>query len=464
MSSESVAREPAPPDAAPAIHARGLAKTYRVYARPADRLREMLRLGRGPYHREFHAVRGVDFDVYRGETFGVVGRNGSGKSTLLKLVCGLLDKSAGELDVRGHLAPILTLGAGFDPAFTGRENAVLNAAVLGLPDAEIRERIEAIEDFADIGPFFDQPVQAYSSGMYARLAFAVAIHADPDILVVDEVLAVGDEAFTRKCAARIEAIKARGATILFVSHSATLVLELCDRVMLLEHGEVLRTGDPKTVLGCYQMLLHAPVAEQPRIDAEIRSGRVGAAALQARGSDGSSAGSSSPSAYGYFAAELAPESTLHYESDGARIAGATILAPDGQPVNVLIPGQVYTYGYEVHFSKAARRVRFGMMLKLVTGFELAGQSSHASGEGLPEVAAGTRLRVRFRFVPALAPGAYFVNAGVLGERDGSEVFLHRIIDAVMFRVEHPRSPLATGYVDLSTQEPAEVVIEAVEAD
>jgi lipopolysaccharide transport system ATP-binding protein len=439
-----------------AIRARGLAKTYRVYARPADRLREILRLGRGPFHREFHAVRGVDLDVRRGETFGVIGRNGSGKSTLLKLVCGLLDRSGGELDVRGRLAPILTLGAGFDPAFTGRENAVLNAAILGLPDVGIRARIDAIEAFADIGPFFDQPVQAYSSGMYARLAFAVAIHADPDILVVDEVLAVGDEAFTRKCAARIEAIKSQGATILFVSHAANLVLELCDRVLLLEQGETLRTGDPKAVLGCYQKLLHAPVVEQPRIADEIRRGIV---RTGTRGDSHIRHEVTAPHEYGYYVPELSPESTLHYESDGARIEDARILAPDGQRVNVLVAGQTYVCAYDVVFTKDARDVRFGMMIKLITGFELAGQSSHAAGDAIGEIEAGARVRVRFHFTPALAAGAYFLNAGVLGEREGSEVFLHRVVDALMFRIERSRSPLATGYVDLSAHASAEVVIE-----
>ena len=222
-----------------AIRARGLAKTYRVYRNPKDRLREMLRLGRGPFHREFHALRGVDLELRRGETFGIVGRNGSGKTTLLKLICGLLAPSAGEISVRGEIAPILTLGAGFDPDFTGRENAVLSATILGLPDREIQARLDSVEAFADIGEFFDQPLKTYSTGMSARLAFAVAIQSDPDILVVDEVLAVGDEAFTRKCAARIDEIKDQGATILFVSHAAHLVMELCDRALLLERGQAL---------------------------------------------------------------------------------------------------------------------------------------------------------------------------------------------------------------------------------
>ncbi len=438
-----------------AIHARGLGKTYHVYARPAHRLREMLRLGRGPFHRDFHALRGVDLDVRRGETFGVIGRNGSGKSTLLKLVCGLLDKSAGELDVRGHLAPILTLGTGFDPAFTGRENAVLNAAILGLPDGEIASRLDAIRAFADIGDFFDQPVQSYSSGMYARLAFAVAIHSDPDILVVDEVLAVGDELFTRKCAARIEEIKSQGATILFVSHASNLILELCDRVLLLEHGEPLRTGDPKTVLGCYQKLLHAPLHEQPRIAAEIRSGATASPA--STGTETAGAPVSQDAAY--WVPELVPESTVHYESHGAHIDDARILDANGRRVNVLVPGETYVYAYDVTFSKPAGGVRFGMMIKLVTGFELAGQTSHREDRPIPQIAAGSRVQVRFRFRPALAAGAYFLNAGVLGLGDAGERFLHRIVDATMFRIERARTPLSTGYVDLSLQEPAEIVIE-----
>jgi lipopolysaccharide transport system ATP-binding protein len=399
----------------PAIRGVGLSKSYRVYRRPKDRLRQMLRLGSGPFYREFHALSGIDIEVGRGETLGIVGRNGSGKSTLLKVVCGLLARSGGELEIHGNVAPILTLGAGFSLDFTGRENAILNATILGLSDASIRSRIDAIESFADIGEFFDQPVKSYSTGMYSRLAFAVAINADPDILVVDEVLAVGDDAFTRKCSSRIQEIKAGGATILLVSHSAPLVLQLCDRVMLLERGEALATGDPKRVLAA-------------------------------------------PPTDGFYVPALVPKSTVEYEIRGARIREPRILGSNGLPVNLLEVGRRYTYAYEVDFSEPAFQVRFGMMIKLMSGLELAGQTSHAEGDGIEQIAAGQRARVRFHFSTALSRGTYFLNAGVLGTREGEEVFLHRVVDGSMFRIES-RPAHATGYVDLSNDEPPEVTLE-----
>jgi lipopolysaccharide transport system ATP-binding protein len=207
MASPMLSDELSTDDLEIAIRLRSVGKVYHIYDKPHDRLKQMLWPGRRRFHREFHALRGVDLEIYRGETVGVVGRNGSGKSTLLKLISGILQPTEGEIEVHGLVAPLLTIGGGFNPEFTGRENVFVNASILGLERHEIEERLDEIIRFADIGAFFDQPVRSYSSGMYSRLAFAVVIHSDPDILIVDEVLAVGDEAFSRKCFSRIEAIK-----------------------------------------------------------------------------------------------------------------------------------------------------------------------------------------------------------------------------------------------------------------
>lgn len=239
------------------IQVSGLSKCYQIYGRPQDRLRQAIvprlqRLaGRPPvcYYQDFWALREVSFEVGYNETVGIVGRNGSGKSTLLQLICGTLSPTAGKVETHGRIAALLELGAGFNPEFTGRENVYLNAAVLGLSQDEIRGRFDAIAAFADIGPFIDQPVKTYSSGMVVRLAFSVAINVEPDILVVDEALAVGDELFQRKCFSRIEALKAGGTTVLFVSHSGSTVVELCDRAILLEGGELLAMGSPRHIVG-----------------------------------------------------------------------------------------------------------------------------------------------------------------------------------------------------------------------
>lgn len=235
----------------PVIRARGVGKSYQIYHRPIDRLKQMLFRGKKNFYEEFWALRGVDFDVYPGETVGIIGRNGAGKSTLLQMVCGTMSPTEGEISVHGRVAALLELGSGFNPEFTGRENVFLNAALLGMSDDETRERYDAIEKFADIGDFIDQPVRMYSSGMHARLAFAVAIHCDPEVLIVDEILAVGDAAFQRKCIERFYQIRDSGCTILFVSHDPYMVKTICRRAIYLEKGQMQAYGEAETVIDRY---------------------------------------------------------------------------------------------------------------------------------------------------------------------------------------------------------------------
>lgn len=254
----------------PVIQARGLGKAYKIYKRPIDRLKQMLWRGRRHFYEEFWALRGVDFDVYRGETVGIVGRNGAGKSTLLQLVCGTVAPSQGDLAVNGRVAALLELGSGFNPEFTGRENVFINAAVLGVPQSEIKRRFADIEAFADIGEFIDQPVRTYSSGMHARLAFSVAIHTDPEILIVDEILAVGDAAFQRKCIERFYQIRDAGCTILFVSHDPYLVKTICQRALYLANGRHVAYGPASEVVDRYVVDLEQSAARRavPATDAD----------------------------------------------------------------------------------------------------------------------------------------------------------------------------------------------------
>lgn len=235
-----------------AIQLQDVSKCYHIYDKPRDRLAQMLAGQRKQYYHEFWALRNVSFDIKRGETVGIVGRNGSGKSTLLQVICGTLNQSAGNVQTVGRIGALLELGSGFNPEFTGHENVYMNAAILGLSRAEVDERYDDIAAFADIGEFIHQPVKTYSSGMIVRLAFAVQAMVDPDILIVDEALAVGDERFQRKCFARLDELKAKGTSILFVSHSGPQVVELCDRAILMERGERICTGSPMSVVRAYQ--------------------------------------------------------------------------------------------------------------------------------------------------------------------------------------------------------------------
>ena len=238
-----------------AIRVQNLSKCYQIYDTPHDRLKQFLlpRLGRlvgkgaKQYFREFWALRDMSFEVKKGQTLGIIGRNGAGKSTLLQILCGTLTPSGGSVEINGRVAALLELGAGFNPEFSGKENVYLNASVLGLSTQDIDERFEGIIAFADIGEFIDQPVKTYSSGMFVRLAFAIAIHVEPDILIIDEALSVGDIAFQNKCILKIRALRDNGTTLLFVTHDLSTLQLICDQVAWLNRGEVMMIGDPVKV-------------------------------------------------------------------------------------------------------------------------------------------------------------------------------------------------------------------------
>lgn len=458
------------------IRVNGLAKRYEMYSQPSDRLRQMIlpklhrALRRSPraYFKEFWALRGVSFDVFHGETVGIVGRNGSGKSTLLQMICGTIRPTLGNLAVDGRISALLELGAGFNPEFTGRENVLLSGLVYGISEAEIRAKYDEILEFSGIGQFIDQPVKTYSSGMYVRLAFAVAINVSPDILVVDEALAVGDEAFQRKCLARIEAIRDAGATVLFVSHSAGTVVELCDRAILLDQGEMLMQGTPKDVVTTYQKLLYAPADRAEHVRQEIiatyRDGTGRPASLSAVHQNQES--NSGDAAIDRLAPDLDPayweegmmsKSVVDYERRGACIEDPHIETLDGRRVNVLATGRTYVYTYGVDIDQTLARVRCGMMIRSMTGVEVGGAASSIPQAAIPLVPAGEKLVARFSFRCLLHPGVYFLSAGVLAAIGEGEEYVDRRIDAVMFRVMPSLTRLATGFVDLLDAAPEVVV-------
>jgi lipopolysaccharide transport system ATP-binding protein len=254
-------------------------KSYHIYDRPKDRVKQSIsnrlsrRLGleNKKYYKEFWALENVHFDLKKGETIGIIGRNGSGKSTLLQIVTGTLSPTTGCVKTNGRIAALLELGSGFNPEFTGRENVYLNASLLGLEDAEIEDRFDDIVSFADIGEFIDQPVKTFSSGMYARLAFAVAINTDPDVLIVDEILAVGDSAFQRKCLKRFYEIKDSGCSILFVSHDQYQVKSVCDRALYLEKGKQRMFGNANSIIDAYCTMLEERDAKQAKRETQIRA-------------------------------------------------------------------------------------------------------------------------------------------------------------------------------------------------
>lgn len=438
------------------ISVKKLSKSYRLYDRPQDRLKQGLFRGSKQYYREFWALRDITFEVRKGETIGIIGRNGSGKSTLLQIIAGTLRPTAGEVQVNGRVAALLELGSGFNPEFTGRENVYLNGAIFGLSRQEMDKRFDTIAAFAEVGDFIDQPLKTYSSGMAVRLAFAVQVMIPKDVLIVDEALAVGDELFQRKCYAKIEEFKKQGGTILFVSHSGAAIVELCDRAILMDAGECLLIGSSKKVVNLYQKLIYAPASKKEEIRREITE--ISKAILHNQ--DEKELGQVEKSTRdrgmnwsqeSMFDPNLVPKESLRYENRGAEIFDPEILTLGGRKVNVLITGEKYIWRYYVKFSNFFQGVRFGMLIKTASGLELGGAVSALPGQGLSFVEPGTIFKVEFSFIPRLNTGVYFLNAGVLGLSGNGEgeIFLDRAVDVGAFRVLSNEDSLITVIVDFS---------------
>lgn len=436
-----------------AINVHDVSKCYHIYEKPQDRLIQLLAGGVKKHYKEFWALKDISFQVVKGETIGVVGRNGSGKSTLLQIVAGTLTPTKGNVSVSGRITALLELGSGFNPDFTGRENIYMNGAILGLQKEEIDTIYADIAAFADIGDFIDRPVKIYSSGMALRLAFAVQVMVPKEVLIVDEALAVGDELFQRKCYAKMEEFRQLGGTVLFVSHSGAAVVELCNRAILLDDGELLMEGESKQIVNIYQKLLYAPGDKKEKIKQEIRKHEIRAAREKVLLPSTEQIISSSVGTHSIrFEAEydpgLVPQNTLIYESRGAEIFEAEIVTLEGKKVNILSKKGKYIWRYKVRFSKSCSNVRFGMLIKTVSGLELGGATSAHMGHGVPYVDKDTIMRIEFTFSPKFAPGVYFLNGGVLEAINGNEVYITRSIDLGAFRIVYDENSLSTGVVDL----------------
>jgi len=349
------------------ITARHVGKMYRLYDRPQDRLKGQIlrRLGKS-YGREFWALQDVSFTVQRGEVLGIIGRNGSGKSTLLQILAGVLQTTTGTVEIQGRVAALLELGSGFNPEYTGRENVFMNGAILGISHVEMEERFEEIAAFADIGTFIDQPAKSYSSGMLVRLAFAVQTFVHPDILIIDEVLAVGDVAFQRKCYRRIDALRERGCTILLVSHDINTVTHLCSRALLIEGGHLITQGAPAEIGEQYQKLLFGEEMSSPVQE------------------------------YGDGSAEFLD---VWFENHhGERVAS---IASDTD----------FCYCYRLRFLRPIAEPVFGMRMKSVQGVMLTATNSQMMGLDTGRYETNDEVVVRWKASLPLTPGYYFFSCG-----------------------------------------------------
>jgi lipopolysaccharide transport system ATP-binding protein len=407
------------------IFAQELGKAYRLYTPAAERMRQSGPRTRAS-HKEFWALRNVTLQVRRGEALGVIGENGAGKSTLLRLLCGTVRPTTGQVRVSGRLAAMLELGAGFNPRFTGRENVWLYAAVLGLSKAEIAARFDAIAAFAGIGEFIDLPVKVYSSGMQARLAFAVSAHVDADVLIVDEVLSVGDAAFAQKCTRYLEAFRQRG-TLLFVSHNSGLVAKLCDRALWLDHGEPRELGSASEVCANYVTSLAESAAAQDARErpAPVRPWQPVAPPALVRDKR---AFSPNPIEISLFN----PDAPWHGHG-GARIVDAHFRDQMGRRVNEIEGGSEIELRVVCVAEKELPRPIVGFMVRDRLGQNIFGDSTYlACRDRVHAFREGQTFVARFRFqLPFLARGEYTLTAAITEGTQDSHVHIHWIEDAVV---------------------------------
>lgn len=420
----------------PAIRTQDLGKRYQIYAHPADRLRQFLidgwyrltGLSLPPRYRDFCALQGLSVTLRRGETVGIIGRNGSGKSTLLQLICGTLNPSEGQVESHGRIAALLELGSGFNPEFSGRENVMLYATVLGLSHQQALARFDDIVAFADIGDFLDQPVKTYSSGMTVRLAFAVIAHVDADILVVDEALAVGDAFFTQKCMRFLREFMVRG-TVLLVSHDTEAIKALCQRVLWLEHGRLMQDGPTKEVCEAYLdrlLISHHQAAAEAETQTSAIAPNLDWNGQATRLSD-----------------NLVHLSAMPLLDAGASLGGATvrkvqILSAEGKPMHRVLGGGRVLLCIEVLFHQDMVRPLIGFMVKDRTGQALFGDNTRMTPmpDG-PLVEAGRHLKVTFAFeMPFLPSGEYSTVVAVAEGTQDQHLHHHWIHDALHLRSEN----------------------------
>lgn len=396
-----------------AISVQQVSKKYRLFDSNKERLIEALHPFRKQYHREFWALRDVSFDIKNGETIGILGRNGSGKSTLLQIICSVTRPTLGEVQVNGRISALLELGAGFNPEFTGRNNVLLSGAIMGIPRKEMLLRLPRIEAFADIGEFFDQPVKTYSSGMYARLAFACSINVDPDILVVDEALSVGDAKFQNKCFMQFKDFQARGKTIIFVSHSTEAVLRNCTSALLIDGGQLVAQGEPQFIVDRYYERLFPSDPNTRKFIDQIALKNVGQHAAV------STAGDSPMSLTDTLSAVVGRcEMRNSYNSNEFRFGDRGVEVADYilAAGNTVFPVEIWS-GSEVSLYVRLKVNDFcgllsaGFALKTVDGVKLFGTNTISCGLQLPHVTSGENLWVRFDFFMNVGSGDVFIDLG-----------------------------------------------------
>jgi len=379
-----------------------VSKLYRLYKRPLDRIRELSPFQTNKLHTDFWALRDIGFTVEKGETLGIIGPNGCGKSTLLQIICGILPATQGRVVAQGRIAALLELGAGFNPEFSGRENVLLNGEIMGLSRGEVERALPSIAAFAEIGEFLDQPVKEYSSGMYVRLAFATAIHVEPDILIVDEALAVGDAVFANRCVRKFQELRQRKVTVLFVSHDLGLVKQLSDRAILLVNGRIHAQGEPRDVVNRYVGL----VLERQRADQDIGARPPGLT------------------------------SGFRHGDGASQIGEVQILNAKGEPARSIASGEVVRVRVRCRFEQATSDPIVGILIRSRTGMDVYGTNTGVEQIALGSFDRGDELQLEFRFECWLAAQEYTLTVATQNADGTSHDWLD---DVLAFEVVDSRA-------------------------
>ena len=411
------------------ISVQHLSKMYKLYDKPSDRLKESLGLSRKKKYREHYALHDVNFNIHEGECVGIIGVNGSGKSTILKIITGVLAPTTGEVKVNGRISALLELGAGFNMEYSGLENVYLNGTMIGFSEEEIDAKLDDILAFADIGDYIHQPVKTYSSGMFVRLAFAVATNIDPEILIVDEALSVGDVFFQAKCYHKFEEFKKQGKTILFVTHDLSSVSKYCDRVILLNKGVKLDEGSPKEMVDLYKQLLVGQEPVKQKTDGGEDLAKAAVASIS----------------HEHF---LPNPNTLEYGDKQAEIVDFAIKDDKGMFTNTIEKGSTFQILMKVRFNEQIQEPIMAYTFKNIRGTELTGTNTLFEKAEVPEPATGGCCTVTFTQKMDLQGGEYLLSFGCTGYKDGEFKVFHRLYDACNITVISAKNTV--GFFDMNS--------------
>lgn len=443
-----------------AIQITDLKKVYKLYDKPSDRLKETFGLAKGRY-KEHYALGGINMKIRQGETVGIIGTNGSGKSTLLKIITGVLSPTAGEVCANGRISALLELGAGFNQEYNGIENIYLNGTMMGFSEKEIKERVPEILKFADIGDYVYQPVRTYSSGMFVRLAFAVAINIDPEILIVDEALSVGDVFFQAKCYHKFEEFKSMGKTIVFVSHDLSSISKYCDRVFLLNKGTLLGEGSPKEMIDAYKRVLvgQYEIPDKKEETHLLEDAQLSAAAARAAAGGDSQAQADGQNAAADAGGEDTPQpgeaangsvnpEKLEYGTKQAEILEFYVTDDQNVRTTAVIKGTSFQIHMTVRFHERLVAPVFAFTFKNIKGTEITGTNSMIEKAFLEPVEAGSLKEVTFEQKMSLQGGEYLLSLGVTGYAGSEFEVYHRLYDVLNVTVVSDKNTV--GFYDMDS--------------